>query len=468
MGRRGARPDGSASVEGEKINYEMKYSPMLVVLTIAGSDSIGGAGIQADIKALASMGIHGASVITAVTSQNTRGVEAIHPMPADQIRSQLDAILKDAKISAAKTGMLYSAEIAEAVAAAVSKRGFPVVVDPVLAAGVGDSLHSKNLLVALKRDIIPMAAVVTPNVPEAEALAGMRIRSKKDRSMACEALASMGAKAVLLKGGHLRGAMAIDTLYLGGEIEELSSPRIEERGHGGGCVLASYIAGYLAMGKDVRGAAIAAKRRIFDAIMLNYAVGKGLRIVNPLGPADKEILRYRVLKDLKDAVSKLESVLPASWVPEVGINFAFALPGARDTDEVCGIEGRIASISGRLAHGGCFEFGASKHVATIVLTAMKYDNAMRSAVNVRYSENSIVALRRAGMRIGSFDRSEEPKRRKTMEWGTAKVIEEMGFVPDVVFDRGGIGKEPMIRILGKDPAEVVKKVRLALDRAVMP
>ncbi len=99
---------------------------------------------------------------------------------------------------------------------------------------------------------------------------------------------------------------------------------------------------------------------------------------------------------------------------------------------------------------------------------MKHDPAMRSAVNVRYSENSLAALRHAGLRIGSFDRREEPKRRKTMEWGTGKVIEEMGFVPDVVFDRGGIGKEPMIRILGRDPHEVVRKIRLALDRAVMP
>ncbi|MDH7508529.1 MAG: bifunctional hydroxymethylpyrimidine kinase/phosphomethylpyrimidine kinase [Methanomassiliicoccales archaeon] len=441
---------------------------MFVVLTIAGSDSIGGAGIQADIKALASMGIHGVSVLTAVTSQNTQHVYGIHPIPVDHIISQLDAIIEDTPIGAIKTGMLYSAEAAQAVAEKIKKLNSPIVVDPVLVAGAGDRLYAGDLIRSLKDDIIPISTVVTPNIPEAEAMTGIRIRSGEDRTKACKYILDMGAKSVLLKGGHLQGEKIIDTLCLGDEIVEFVSRRVEHRGHGGGCILSAYIAGYLATGKTIKEAINLARDRLSDSIGMHYTIGKGMKIVNPMATAEKEAERYTVMKSLKSAVRELESILPTSWVPEVGINFVYALPCARGPNEVCGLEGRIGVVGDRPVHLGCLDFGASKHIAMVVLAAMQHDPSTRSAINIRYHENILACLRLAGLSVASFSRAEEPEGRKTMEWGTDTAIKEAGFVPDVIFDKGGLGKEPMIRVLGKNPSDVIRKIRLALDRAVMP
>lgn len=441
---------------------------MLVVLTIAGSDSIGGAGLQADIKALASMGIHGASVITAVTSQNTQRVHDIYPIPVDHIISQINAIFEDTTIGAVKTGMLYSAEIAEAVAERIRNFQPPIVVDPVLVAGVGDPLSKEDLIRSIKDHMIPLSSVVTPNIPEAEAITGLRIRSGEDRIRACRDILDIGAKSVLLKGGHLPGEKIVDTLCLGDEIVEFVSPRVDNRGHGGGCILSAYIAGYLATGKPIKEAISLAHERVINSIEMRYPIGKGLKIVNPMATAEKEMERYAVMKSLKVAVQELESVLPTCWVPEVGINFVYALPCARGLDEVCGLEGRISIVGDRLVHLGCPEFGVSKHTARVVLAAMQHDLSIRAAVNIRYTENILACLKLAGLSLASFDRTHEPAGRRTMEWGTDTAIKEAGFVPDVIFDKGGHGKEPMIRILGKNPLDVVKKIRSALDRAVMP
>jgi hydroxymethylpyrimidine/phosphomethylpyrimidine kinase len=448
--------------------YKREYSTMLVVLTIAGSDSIGGAGLQADIKALASMGIHGVSVVTAVTSQNTQHVHEIHPIPVDHIISQLDAILEDTTIGAVKTGMLYSAEIAEAVAERIKNLHFPIVVDPVLVAGVGDPLSKEDLIRSLKDHVIPISSVATPNIPEAEAITGLRIRSDEDRVKACKYILDMGAKSVVLKGGHLQGEKIVDTLCLGDEIVEFVSRRVEHRGHGGGCILSAYIAGYLAIGKTIKEAVYLARDRLSNSIDMRYAIGKGLKIVNPMATAEKEMERYAVMKSLKAAVRELESILPTSWVPEVGINFAYALPCARGLDEVCGLDGRIGVVGDRPTHLGCPDFGVSKHIATVVLAAMQHDLSIRAAVNIRYHENILACLKLAGLSVASFNRTHEPEGRKTMEWGTDTAIKEAGFIPDVIFDKGGHGKEPMIRILGKNPSDVLRKIRLALDRAVIP
>ncbi len=193
-------------------------------MTVAGSDPIGGAGVQADIKAISSMDLHGCSVITAATSQNTRAVSAIHPFSQKEVASQLDCVLEDAKISAVKTGMLYSREIAETVCSRLCRVDVPIVVDPVLVAGVGDSLYSKELLAAFREVVFPIATVITPNRGEAELLLGRRISKPKDLTRACKDLAAMGPKAVVLKGGHFDGDMATDLLYHDGKFTEFSMP----------------------------------------------------------------------------------------------------------------------------------------------------------------------------------------------------------------------------------------------------
>lgn len=437
---------------------------MLAALTIAGSDPIGGAGLQADIKAFGSLGVHGTCVVTCITSQNTMGVKDIFPLPPETIRSQMEAVLEDADVGAAKTGMLFSAEIVRTVCDAIEGRGIPLVVDPVMVAGVGDSLHSPDMVEAMRSRLVPMATLITPNVPEAESLTRTRISTKEEVEEACLSLAKLGAEAVLLKGGHLDSTVAEDTLLLDGELYTFSSPRVNEVGHGGGCTLSAYLAAFLAKGLDLLDAVARSKECIWKAFSSSYGVGKGVTLVDPLSPLREEGSRYEMLSDLRSAVDRLESMLPPRWVPEVGMNFVYALPSALTPTDVCAVEGRISPSRGRLVHAECLDFGSSQHVATIALTAMAHDRSMRSALNLRFSEENLGDLKESGLMVGSFSRADEPlEGKRTMEWGTEKAILEMGTIPDAIYDRGGVGKEPMIRILGKDPEDVLIKLRRIID-----
>ncbi len=437
---------------------------MVVALSVAGSDSIGGAGIQADIKAMAAVGVHAATAITCVTSQNTTRVKAILPIPVEHIASQLTSVFADADVRAVKTGMLYSAEIASTVASKLKKTKAPIVVDPVLVAGVGDALHREDLLEALRSDVLPIATLVTPNVSEAEELTDLPISDLPGARRACKVLTDYGPEAVMLKGGHLPGEIATDVLYHEGRFMELKQRRIDARVHGSGCNLSAFIAAYLALGLELEEAAVQGKARITEGIEYRYSVGKGLDVCDSLASVRREQERYSVMVELAESLKELEPLLKRDWVPEVGTNFAYALPHARYYEDVCALEGRIVGSGKKASRTGCLAFGASRHVARIVLSAMSFDPSYRSALNVRYSEENVAALRKAKLNVASFDRADEPEGVKTMEWGTASAITAAGRVPDAIFDRGGMGKEPMIRILGKDPKDVTAKLSRALRR----
>ncbi len=218
------------------------------VLTIAGSDSSGGAGIQADLKTFTVFRTYGMSAITALTAQNTRGVLGIFPVSPEFVRAQIDAVATDVGIDAAKTGMLATRGIIEAVAEAVRvHRIAPLVVDPVMVAQSGARLLEDDARDALLRELLPLAAVVTPNVPEAEALLGMRIAGVADQRVAARRLIDLGAAAALVKGGHLAGTESVDVLDDGHDVEELRAPRIDTpHTHGTGCMTAAALAACLA------------------------------------------------------------------------------------------------------------------------------------------------------------------------------------------------------------------------------
>jgi hydroxymethylpyrimidine kinase/phosphomethylpyrimidine kinase len=440
-----------------------QYRLMVVALSIAGSDPIGGAGIQADLKAFASLGVHGTTVITAITSQNTQRVSAILPVPVEHITSQLEAVLDDAKVAAVKTGMLYSAEIATVVAKRLNGCNLPLVVDPVLIAGVGDDLYSGDLVSILKKKLMPIATLVTPNRFEAEKLAGIKIKTGADGRKACRRISELGAGAVLLKGGHFQGDEMKDLMFVEGDFVEVHGPRFDVKAHGAGCHLSSYITAYLAKGAELQEAVVQAKGNITDGLGMSYSIGKGLKIIDSLATMERELLRYSVLVELDEAVKALEGMLCRDWVPEVGINFAYALPQARYYEDVCAIKGRIVGLGNEARHVGCLGFGASRHVARVVLAAMHYVPEMRSALNLRYSADNLSKLKASGLEMASFDRKREPEGVRTMEWGTTVAIKKAGKVPDVIFDKGGVGKEPMIRVLGHNPLEVLQKIDPAMS-----
>ena len=425
---------------------------MRTALTVAGSDSGGGAGIQADLKSFAAVGVHGCSVVTCVTAQNTVGVRSIFPLPVREIRAQLDAVLSDIPVHAAKTGMLYSAEIVRAVADRLPPK-VPLVVDPVMVATVGASLHADGLRGALLDRLLPRATLVTPNLHEASELAGFPVETVDDMRRAAKAIRGAGAKAVLVKGGHLKGEL-VDLLY-DGRTAEFRSPRFDKDLHGSGCSLASSIAAYLALGRPLRRAVADARRRIQAGFLASYRVGRGVEVINAHWTPD----RYTVWESVSLAAEQLARLLTLAWVPEVGINVAYALPGAATAEDVCALRGRIHRIGTGLAVTGSAAFGASKHVARIVLAAMRFDPAMRSATNLKFTDANLRRVERARLRLGAFDRREQPAGTSTMDWGTTAAIRGLGRVPDAVHDPGGPGKEGMIRVLGRTPEDVVRKVR---------
>lgn len=250
---------------------------MPTVLTIAGSDSSAGAGIQADLKTFAALGVYGTSAITAVTAQNTLGVTAVHEMPPGIVAAQIDAVVTDIHPDAVKTGMLASAPIVEVVAAAIAERDLPnLVVDPVMVAKGGDRLLREDAVAALREFLLPLATVVTPNLPEAEALAGRAIASDEDAHRAAEAIVRMGAGAVVIKGGHREGEQAVDLLYDGDTFREFTAPRVETTStHGTGCTFASAIAACLALGRTLAEAVGEAKEYLTDALRRAYPIGGG-------------------------------------------------------------------------------------------------------------------------------------------------------------------------------------------------
>ena len=251
-----------------------------VALTIAGSDPCGGAGIQADLKTFHQFGVYGEAVITLLTVQNTVRVSRVEVMAAALVLEQLEAVLEDIPPAAAKTGALGSAEVVSAVARAAGGFGFPLVVDPVMVSKHGLPLLPESAVSALRGQLVPRAALVTPNVPEAEALTGIAIRNLDDARRAARRLCEMGAQAVLIKGGHLAGE-ATDVLFDGTEWREFPAPRLETRHtHGTGCTYSAAITAGLAQGMALVAAVARAKGFIHEAIRTNPGLGRGSGPVN--------------------------------------------------------------------------------------------------------------------------------------------------------------------------------------------
>lgn len=252
-------------------------------LTIAGSDPSGGAGIQADLKTFSALKVYGMAVVAALTAQNTLGVRAVMEIPAEFVGSQLDAILTDIPPTAIKTGMLGSAAVVEVVAKQLRGQGIAhIVVDPVMISSSGTSLLQPEAIEVLKRQLLPLAEVVTPNLAEASRLAGLEVQSLLEMETAARRIHEMGARNVLVKGGHLAGD-AVDVFFDGRAIVQLRSERVPGADlHGTGCVLSSAIAAHLALGKPLPDAVSLGKTFVTESIRRGLRLGRGSGAANPL------------------------------------------------------------------------------------------------------------------------------------------------------------------------------------------
>jgi len=252
-------------------------------LTIAGSDSGGGAGIQADLKTFSALGVHGLSVVTAITAQNSVGVQGIHMVPVEMVALQMDSVFSDIGADAVKTGMLGSAEVIATVARKLREYEIrALVVDPVMVAASGDRLMEEDAVATLVRELFPLATVVTPNISEAEVLAGRPVRDLEAMEQAARAIVKLGPRAAVVKGGHLEGE-AVDLLYDGERSHRFSSPRVTgKHAHGTGCTFASALAAELAKGAELLAAVRTAKEFVTIALRGGYRLGAGPGTGNPM------------------------------------------------------------------------------------------------------------------------------------------------------------------------------------------
>jgi len=441
-----------------------------VAMTIAGSDSGGGAGIQADLKTFAALGVHGTVALTSVTAQNTYKVSAIHDLPPDMVEAQIRAVHEDMGVDAAKTGMLSNKDIVERVARVVSELSIPLVVDPVMVAKSGARLLREDAAESLKKTLLKEAVLVTPNLPEAEALTGLPIASVRDMREAAQIIAEkFGPQAVVVKGGHLRGNAVVDVLYANGKFFEFSRPRVPtENDHGSGCTFSAAITANLAKGHTLVESVSLAVQFMTSALLYSLPLGRGHGPVNPVAPLEEAAERWRVLKDVESAVNALlaNQEYVAEVVPEVGMNIGMSLPWlyARSPLDVAAVPGRISRMGKRLVVPGKPEFGASSHVANLILEVMKFEPALRAAANLAYTPGVEEKLRGLGFSLSWFDRREEPEEIKRTEgmttaWGVRFAVSRAGMrVPDAIIDYGEHGKEPLVFIIGKAASEVALRI----------
>lgn len=424
---------------------------MRTALTVAGSDSIGGAGIQADVKAMSVVGVHAASVITAVTAQNTCGVDGILPIPEEFIKAQLEAVLKDCDIKAVKTGMLYSAEIVGTVADILEDHEMPLIVDPVMVSGTGSSLSDDGYASALKKKLLPMCELVTPNKHEAEVLAKMKIKTRDDLMLACELIGKQGSS-VLMKGGHFNTPTVVDYLYLSSEFTKMEYPRLRKAGHGSGCVLSSFITANMAKGLDIVNAVLKSRELIQESISSQYAIGKGDVVVNTMVKLKGDTDKFQVLDALDAAAAKIVDTVPDELVPKGGMNIAMALKDAAGPEEIAAIDKRMVVHNGILRKNGPAKFGTAEGLSYILLTVMKHSPETRCIMSIAYGDDIMDVMEEVGMTSVTAEIGKD----KFSE-ATEKALRKCKGIPDAIVDKGP-KKDRVIRILAKDTEDMLAKL----------
>jgi hydroxymethylpyrimidine kinase/phosphomethylpyrimidine kinase len=448
---------------------------MKTLLITAGSDPGAGAGLQQDLKTATLLGVYGLTVVTALTVQNSQGVQAVHPVAEDLVTAQLDAMLQDFPVDAVKIGMVGTGANIRVVARRLRDLAErpPVVLDPLLAAGRGGALLEDDAIDLLKGELFPLTTILTPNVPEAGRLTGRGIDTVAHLEDAARQLQALGPTWVLAKGGHLAGD-PVDVLTDGKNAYHLEGTRLPApHNHGSGCLVATALAAHLAQGLSVPEAVNRARELVRAALRHGLPLGHGVGPVNPYAPFAREQARYQVLEELQDAAARLVREDISSLIPEVMSNLGYALPYAEGLEHVAAFPGRILKTpQGTLAPAPP-AFGSSRHIAALILTARERFPHLRSAMNIRYVEGIEDIAPLLHLRYASFDRAQEPPAVKareggTLAWGVGSVLDNLQSweqPPDLIGDRGEVGKEAMIRILGEDPMRVAEKA-LALKNAL--
>jgi hydroxymethylpyrimidine kinase / phosphomethylpyrimidine kinase / thiamine-phosphate diphosphorylase len=441
-----------------------------IALSIAGSDSGAGAGIQADLKTFSALGVYGCTAITAITAQNTKQVADIVEISESMVEQQIKSVMTDMPPNVVKIGMVYSSPIIDVVYHSLKRSKVPIVLDPIFTTGTGALLLRSEAYKSFVSKLIPVCTLITPNRMEAEKLAGIRIRTENDAIEAARRIKKLGAENVIVKGGHF-GSRHVTDLLLDSKdkLIKFTNMRLNiKESHGSGCNFSSATAAFLAKGIVLTEACRLANEYVYAAIKNAATIGKGLPVANPLSVIYRDAIRYRILIELQQAVDQV-SMLDGfhRLIPETQTNFAYALFNALDISDVAAVRGRIVKIDNTAAPSSYVKFGISSHVASAIIAYMTINPAFRSAINIRFEER-LVKICRSLFSVSSYNRSREPKKIKRKEgssvsWGIIAALSKNPEA-DVIYHRGDIGKEPMITVFGRNPAEIVEKIKKILKK----
>ena len=419
------------------------------ILSIGGSDPSSGAGIQSDIKTFSNHDVYGFTVVTAITSQNTKKVTSIEPVSTKSLRTQLDSILSDFHVDAIKIGMVYNSQIIKVIHSKLKSIKIPIVVDPIIKSTTGTILLKKSALYDYKKMIIPLADMITPNKYEATVLSGITNTSRSAKK-----IQSMGAKCVIITGATSSNSQISDFVLEENKEYMISGKKISITNHGSGCNYSATITVSLAKGNTIHSAVKTAKDYVYQSIKNSKKIGKGVNITH--GDISNR------MKELSYSINHFKQIKNIyKIIPECQTNFVFAKKNPKSIMDVLGISGRLVKSGKEVVTAGEIIYGGSQHVGTAVIQVNKKFPEIRSGLNIKYDSKIISKAKKSGFNVLRYDRSKEPKKSKQKEnssisWGIPNSLNTKS--PDVIYHKGDIGKEPMILIFGKNPDEIIQKV----------
>ena len=424
------------------------------LLSIGGSDPSSGAGIQSDIKTFASFNVHGLTVITSITSQNTSNFGIVKPVSQKILKDQIESIMSDFKIDGIKIGMVYNSQIIKILNNKLRKVKIPIVVDPVIRSTTGGILMEKSAIPDFQKYIIPLATMITPNKFEAKILSNTKINSKKSLHSIAEKIRKMGAKNVAITGAKTEGKTISDFILEKNAKYFISGNKINKINHGSGCNYSAAMIFALAKNKTIKESSRFAQQFTQNSIKNAKKTGKGIAITE---------IRDTINQDLSEAINKFIQIKNIyKNIPECQINFVYSKQKPRSIKDILGISGRIVKSGKDAVVAGHLTYGGSKHVATALLIMNKKYPKICSAINLKYQKDIISKIKKTKLILSSYDRNEEPKNVKikgsTIEWGIEKAVRNSTKIPDAIYHKGDFGKEPMIILFAETPDNVLNKI----------
>ncbi|RDJ31454.1 MAG: bifunctional hydroxymethylpyrimidine kinase/phosphomethylpyrimidine kinase [Crenarchaeota archaeon] len=427
------------------------------ILTIGGSDPSSGAGIQSDIKTFSDLGCHGFTVITAITSQNSSKYKKTEPVSAKMVSSQIDAIVSDFKVDAIKIGMVFNSEIIKILNKKLKDFDVPKILDPVIKSTTGGVLLEKNALNDLKKFLLPICDVITPNKNEAEILTKIKINSRKDLLDCSKEFQKLGISKVIITGMEFEKERISDIVFEDSKSYQVKSKKINSINHGSGCTYSSALTVALSKGNNLKNSVKFAKKYSLNSIKNATNIGKGITLTK----SKEDPLKKKLQNEITNFISMKDSY---KLIPECQTNFVFSKRKPKNTKDVLGVQGRLVKAGNTVLIAGNLEYNGSKHVATALVTISKKFPDICSAINLKFDQDSLRKLTKKGLEIVSYERKKEPSKSKKKEgssisWGVENAIKKSKIMPDVIYHKGDFGKEAMILIFGTNPNDVMKKVR---------